>query len=97
MNVLLLFLFLQEFVKIARTPYTIRKRKINQGVGLLKLKPGELTKYVKKAILIADSCCPQAVCAVLEEMWEEVDSELADQITVGQVEKEILNYEKEGQ
>jgi protein tyrosine/serine phosphatase len=66
-------------------------------VGLLKLKPGELTKYVKKAILIADSCCPQAVCAVLEEMWEEVDSELADQITVSQVEKEILNYEKEGQ
>jgi hypothetical protein len=28
MNVLLLFLFLQEFVNIPRTPYTIRKRKI---------------------------------------------------------------------
>lgn len=63
----------------------------------MKLKPGELTKYVKKAILIADSCCPQAVCAALEEMWEGVDNELADQVTVGQVEKEILNYEKEGQ
>ena len=46
--------------------------------------------------MIADSCCPQAVCAVLEEMWEEVDSELADQITFSQVEREILNYEKEG-
>lgn len=63
----------------------------------MKLKPGELTKYVKRAILIADSCCPQAVCAALEEMWEGVDSELADQVTVGQVEREILNYEKEGQ
>lgn len=28
MNVLLLFLLLQEFVNITRTPYTIRKRKI---------------------------------------------------------------------
>lgn len=60
------------------------------------MKPGELTRYVKKAIVLADSCCPQAVCLVLEEMWKEVDDELSDKVTFSQVEAEILNYEKEG-
>jgi predicted nuclease of predicted toxin-antitoxin system len=62
----------------------------------LRIKPSELTKYVKKAIVLVDSCCPQKVCAVLEEIWDEEGKDWADYVTYNQVDKEILNYEKEG-
>ena len=51
----------------------------------------EIFKAVKRSIIEADTCHPQYVCYMLEELYPE----LAEVITYSRVEEEIVRYEEE--
>lgn len=54
-----------------------------------------LTKCVRKAIIMSDSCCPTVVCLALEVILDEIDETLSFEITFSDVESAIEEYEKD--
>lgn len=54
-----------------------------------------LTRCVRRAILLSDSCCPTEVCFALEMILDEIDENLSYQFTFSDVEGAILEYERD--